>query len=93
MPLRPLQPNPACPLCRCKDTVKKGKRRNRLRTLQVFKCPECLHRFTGEAGKNRTSLLPSHLWHFLLASSVAVAGELGQQPGCHGRWVELIRLE
>src|SRR6266566_511438 len=48
------QPNPACPQCRCKNTVKKGKRRNRLRTLQVFKCPECLYRFTGEAGKNRT---------------------------------------
>lgn len=54
MPLRPQQPNPVCPQCRCKDTVKKGKRRNRLRTLQVFKCPECLHRFTGDAGKNRT---------------------------------------
>jgi hypothetical protein len=34
--------------------VKKGKRRNRLRTLQIFKCPECLHRFTGEPGKNLT---------------------------------------
>jgi hypothetical protein len=25
-----------------------------LRTLQLFRCPECLHRFTGEPGKNRT---------------------------------------
>jgi hypothetical protein len=25
-----------------------------LRILQLFQCPECLHRFTGEPGKNRT---------------------------------------
>jgi hypothetical protein len=25
-----------------------------LRTLQLFQCTECLHRFTGEPGKNRT---------------------------------------
>jgi hypothetical protein len=36
------------------STTRRGKRRNRLRTLQLFQCPECLHRFTGEAGKNRT---------------------------------------
>jgi transposase-like protein len=47
-------PNPACPLCHCKNTVRKGKRRNRLRTLQMYRCTECLHRFAGEAGKNRT---------------------------------------
>jgi hypothetical protein len=34
--------------------VRKGKRRNRLQVLQVFKCTECLHRFTGEAGKNKS---------------------------------------
>jgi len=51
----PIQsPNPVCPQCQCKNTVKKGKRRNRLRTLQMYRCTECLHRFTGEAGKNRT---------------------------------------
>ena len=31
--------------------MRKGKRRNRLRTLQVFQCVECLHRFTDQAGK------------------------------------------
>jgi hypothetical protein len=46
--------NPACPTCACKVTVKKGVRRNRLQTLQVFRCTECLHRFTGAAGKNKT---------------------------------------
>jgi PD-(D/E)XK nuclease superfamily len=29
-------------------------RRNRLQTLQMFRCTECLHRFTGAAGKNKT---------------------------------------
>jgi PD-(D/E)XK nuclease superfamily len=48
------QPNPPCPKCPCKSTTRRGKRRNRLRTLQLFQCPECLHRFTGEPGKNRT---------------------------------------
>src|SRR6266851_7280896 len=48
------QLNPPCPKCHCKSTTRRGKRRNRLRTLQLFQCPECLHRFTGEAGKNRT---------------------------------------
>ncbi len=46
--------NPACPVCACKLTVKKGMRRNRLQTLQVFRCTECLRRFTGAAGKNKT---------------------------------------
>jgi PD-(D/E)XK nuclease superfamily len=47
-------PNPICPQCACKNTVKKGKRRNRLQTLQVFRCSECLHRFTASPGKNKT---------------------------------------
>jgi transposase-like protein len=46
--------NPACPRCSCKHTTRKGKRRNRLQTLQVFQCTECLHRFSGGAGKNKT---------------------------------------
>src|SRR5260370_4850213 len=46
--------NPPCPKCHCKSTTRRGKRRNRLRTLQLFQCTECLHRFTGEPGKNRT---------------------------------------
>ncbi len=29
---------PPCPVCACKRTVRKGKRRNRLQTLQVFQC-------------------------------------------------------
>lgn len=48
------QQNPPCPRCQCTYTRKKGKRRNRLQILQVFQCTECLHRFAGEAGKNRT---------------------------------------
>ena len=51
--------NPACPTCACKLTVKKGVRRNRLQTLQVFRCTECLHRFTGPAGKHKT--YPLHI--------------------------------
>ncbi len=46
--------NPSCPTCACKLTVKKGVRRNRLQTLQVFRCTECLRRFTGASGKNKT---------------------------------------
>jgi hypothetical protein len=48
------QQNPVCPECRCKNTVKKGKRRNRQQTLQVYRCIECLHRFTGAPGKHKT---------------------------------------
>jgi len=51
--------NPACPVCACKLTIKKGVRRNRLQVLQVFRCTECLHRFTVAAGKNKT--YPLHL--------------------------------
>ena len=51
--------NPACPVCACRLTIKKGVRRNRLQVLQVFRCTECLHRFTGAAGKNKT--YPLHL--------------------------------
>ena len=51
--------NPACPICACMLTVKNGVRRNRLQVLQVFRCTECLHRFTGAAGRNKT--YPLHI--------------------------------
>ena len=48
-------PNPICPKCGCKRTIKKGKRRNRKQTLQIYECSECLHHFTaGAAGKNKS---------------------------------------
>jgi transposase-like protein len=50
----PSQQNPVCPECGCKNTVKKGKRRNRLQTLQVYRCTECLYRFTSSPGKNKS---------------------------------------
>ena len=48
------QQNPACPQCDSKFTIKKGRRQNRFRVLQVFQCRECLHKFTAAAGKNKT---------------------------------------
>jgi transposase-like protein len=46
---------PPCPECQCPNTIRKGKRRNRMRVLQVYQCSECLHRFTaGDAGKNKS---------------------------------------
>src|SRR5712692_2518791 len=48
------QQNPACPRCRSKFSIKKGRRQNRFRILQVFQCGECLHKFTAVAGKNKT---------------------------------------
>src|SRR5712692_3141844 len=50
----PRHENPPCPKCQAKYTVRKGKRRNRLRTLQIFQCAECLFRFTSDAGKSKT---------------------------------------
>src|SRR6266852_1232257 len=52
--LRTTQPNPACPQCSSKFTIKKGRRLNRYRILQVFQCRECLYKFTAAAGKNKT---------------------------------------
>jgi transposase-like protein len=52
--ITPVHENPVCPACGCKYTVKKGKRRNRLQLLQVYRCTECLHRFTANPAKNRT---------------------------------------
>ena len=51
---RSIQPNPPCPRCSSKFTVKKGSRKNRYRILQVFQCRECLHKFTAAAGRNKT---------------------------------------
>jgi len=48
------KPNPPCPECHSKSTIKKGRRLNRFRNLQIFQCRECLHKFTAEAGKNKT---------------------------------------
>lgn len=47
-------PIPPCPHCHSKFTIKKGRRLNRFRVLQVFQCRECLHKFTAAAGKNKT---------------------------------------
>jgi len=47
-------PIPPCPHCHSKFTIKKGRRLNRFRILQVFQCRECLHKFTAAAGKNKT---------------------------------------
>ena len=47
--------NPVCPKCQCRNTVKKGKRRNRMQTLQIYECSECLYHFTaGTPGKNKS---------------------------------------
>src|ERR1700674_5626480 len=51
---RSQQQNPACPRCHSKFTIKKGRRQNRFRALQVFQCRECLYKFTAAAGKNKT---------------------------------------
>jgi hypothetical protein len=48
------QQNPICPRCQSAYTVRKGKRRNRLQTLQLFQCAECEHKFTASPGRNRT---------------------------------------
>src|SRR2546426_12808478 len=45
---------PACPKCQARYPVKKGKRRNRLQILQLYQCAECLYRFTGSPGRNKT---------------------------------------
>jgi hypothetical protein len=48
------QPRAACAKCGSEFTIKKGRRQNRFRILQVFQCGECLHKFTLAAGKNKT---------------------------------------
>ena len=50
---------PPCPHCHSKFTIKKGRRLNRFRVLQIFQCRECLHKFTTAAGKNKT--YPPHV--------------------------------
>lgn len=44
----------ACPYCQSTYVVKKGKRRNRLQTFQLYQCAECEYRFTAGPGRNRT---------------------------------------
>ena len=45
---------PPCPACQATYVIKKGRRRNRLRTTPLYQCNECGHRFIGEAGKHKT---------------------------------------
>src|SRR6267143_315689 len=56
---RSTQPIAACPRCSSKFTIKKGRRLNRFRILQVFQCRECMYKFTAAAGKNKT--YPPHV--------------------------------
>jgi hypothetical protein len=46
--------SPTCPKCHSTYVVKKGKRRNRLQLVQLYECAECLRRFTGNPGRNKT---------------------------------------
>ena len=48
------QQAPPCPKCNAAYTVRKGRRRNRLQIVSLYQCAECLHRFTGNPGRNRT---------------------------------------
>ncbi len=60
MPIpRSTHPIPPCPHCHSKFTIKKGRRLNRFRVLQVFQCRECLRKFTTAAGQNKT--YPPHV--------------------------------
>ena len=53
--LRNTKKGPPCPECQCANTIRKGKRRNRMRSLQVYQCGECLHRFAlGDASKHKS---------------------------------------
>src|SRR5512143_2789308 len=53
--LRNTEQGPPCPECQGANTIRKGKRRNRMRSLQVYQCSECLHRFAlGDAGKHKS---------------------------------------
>jgi len=46
---------PPCPECQCPNTIRKGKRRNHMRALQVYQCRECMRRFTlGDASKHKS---------------------------------------
>src|SRR6266403_4907305 len=51
--------NAVCPRCHSKFTIKKGRRLNRFRVLQVFQCRECLRKFSTAPGKNKT--YPPHV--------------------------------
>src|SRR6266436_4695054 len=53
------QPLPSCPDCHSKFTIKKGRRLNPFRVLQVFQCRECLRKFSTAPGKNKT--YPPHV--------------------------------
>src|SRR6202521_3849568 len=48
------QQAPTCPRCSSKFSIKKGRRKNRFRALQVFQCSECLYKFTAAAGENKS---------------------------------------
>ncbi len=54
MPKKPEKNNQKCPFCNSKETQKKGKRKNKLQTLQRYKCKSCNKYFTKSTIKNLT---------------------------------------
>jgi hypothetical protein len=48
----------ACPYCQSSSIVKKGKRRNKLQTLQLWQCKHCRTVFSPSGGKGSTYPLP-----------------------------------
>jgi len=76
------QQNPICPRCQSAYTVRKGKRRNRLRTLQLYLCAECEHKFTGDPNRNRTyplKLILDTISTFNLGNSLSETQRLARQ--------------
>ncbi len=49
-----MQSELSCPHCGSKSLMKKGKRQNKKREVQLYFCKDCAKRFTGDKFKNKT---------------------------------------
>jgi|SRR3989338_1904537 len=43
------KPQPFCPNCSSKNTIKRGKRKRKLRTIQQFQCKDCKKFFSSQS--------------------------------------------
>lgn len=49
-----IEENPICPNCNSKNTIKKGNRKNKLQTIQKYKCKYCSKIFTPKELKHKS---------------------------------------
>lgn len=72
---------PTCPNCGSSEVIKKGKRANKNKIVQLFLCKDCNKRFSTEKFKNKTYPISTIVTALSLYNSGLTFAELSEKKG------------